>query len=412
MPSPFDLESLPEHPTHATGRPRRTGVTIPKRFLENRSEETDSERPFPKKRRLVPPDTFQAQHSSLNATPSPDAFPEPPSASCASASDGVHVPDIPPSIEHAAAHNQDNTGLESHHPSCQPTTPPLPNIFGLYRECVGSASPDRDPDYMDDNLSVEHSESPRHGLQVPHNPYYPYPNWTSFRLGKWYWEGSVTKSEASFRELVEILLDPGFDQTELRGTKWRDINRRLATEDVVRAREDADEWCENPIKLPVPLHKRTHSSGIYTLEATSLWHRKILSVIRSRLTGPEGFSHFHLEPYRLFWRSGGDPSPSRVYGEAYTSQTFIDAHEELQRSAREPGCDLPRVVVALMFASDQTHLTDFGHDKLWPLYMAFGNESKHRRSELSTRAFEHVAYFGAVSLPFLCALSSHLSYCL
>ena len=49
-----------------------------------------------------------------------------------------------------------------------------------------------------------------------------------------------------------------------------------------------------------------------------------------------------------------------------------------------------------MFASDETQLTNFGRTQLWPLYMAFGNESKYRRSELSCRAFEHIAYFEKV----------------
>ncbi|KAI0754545.1 hypothetical protein C8Q80DRAFT_1117222 [Daedaleopsis nitida] len=192
----------------------------------------------------------------------------------------------------------------------------------------------------------------------------------------------TTKSESSFQELLEILLDSGFDQSELNGTRWRDINRRLGSEDVTRVggKADTDEWRETPVKLSVPLHKRAANPGTHDFEVTALWHRKCLAAIRARLTDPEAFSHFHLEPYQLIWDSSGDSSRSnRVYGEAYTSQVFIN-----------------------------THLTDFGHDKLWPLYMAFGNESKYRRAELSTRAFDHVAYFGSLPPAFKDMLKKEL----
>ncbi|KAG2737310.1 hypothetical protein P692DRAFT_20883715, partial [Suillus brevipes Sb2] len=71
----------------------------------------------------------------------------------------------------------------------------------------------------------------------------------------------------------------------------------------------------------------------------------------------------------------------------------MDAHRELQESPREVGCDLPRVVVALMFWSDATHLTTFGNARLWPVYMYFGNESKYRRCKPSCNLSNHVAYF-------------------
>ena len=63
-----------------------------------------------------------------------------------------------------------------------------------------------------------------------------------------------------------------------------------------------------------------------------------------------------------------------------SSEAFIEAHRDLQDS---PGCHLPRIIVGLMFASDGTHLTAFSNAKLWPLYLAIGNESKYRRSKPS-----------------------------
>jgi hypothetical protein len=67
---------------------------------------------------------------------------------------------------------------------------------------------------------------------------------------------------------------------------------------------------------------------------------------------------------------------------------------------------LPRYVVALMFASDETMLTSFGNAKLWPGYMYFGNESKHRRGKASLKLFEEVAYFLTVRALLIALLSS------
>jgi len=54
---------------------------------------------------------------------------------------------------------------------------------------------------------------------------------------------------------------------------------------------------------------------------------------------------------------------------------------------------LPHFIVALMFWSDATHLTSFGDEKLWPLYLYFGNNSKYEWCRPSNYLCEHVAYF-------------------
>lgn len=90
---------------------------------------------------------------------------------------------------------------------------------------------------------------------------------------------------------------------------------------------------------------------------------------------------------------------------------FVDAHHTLQDSPGEPGCNLPKVIVALMFASDGTQLTAFSNAKLWPLYLAIGNELKYRQTKPSCGAFEHVAYFESVSnTPWMRVMETHSFY--
>ncbi|KZT18728.1 hypothetical protein NEOLEDRAFT_1079423, partial [Neolentinus lepideus HHB14362 ss-1] len=80
------------------------------------------------------------------------------------------------------------------------------------------------------------------------------------------------------------------------------------------------------------------------------------------------------------------------YDELYTTQVWLDAEMELQQSLREPDCKLPQAIAALMFASDSTHLAQFGQVKLWPAYMYFGNQSKYERCQPQSHVAHHIAY--------------------
>ena len=116
---------------------------------------------------------------------------------------------------------------------------------------------------------------------------------------------------------------------------------------------------------------------------------------------------FHYTPFKQFWKEKATDEPQRVYDEIYTSDAFITAHEKLQRQPPEPGCDLERVILALMFWSDSTHLANFGTASLWPLYLFFGNQSKWVRGKPRAGACHHVAYMPKVSVSFRYLFSSH-----
>ena len=155
-------------------------------------------------------------------------------------------------------------------------------------------------------------------------------------------------------------------------------------------------WIKTPIKINIPFHKRMLNPGLKEFNAGTLYHRQLTSVIREKLTRPSTHPHLHFEPYNFYWQPSEAAELVRVYGELFTSEAFIKAHHELQESPGEPGCDLPRVVIGLMFASDGTQLTSFSTAKLWPVYLMIGNESKDQRSKPSCHAFEHVAYLEMV----------------
>jgi hypothetical protein len=241
-------------------------------------------------------------------------------------------------------------------------------------------------------------------LDVPTEPrdnsFHPYPNRSSFELGHWYWNGSVQKSHQSFRELIDIVGRPDFDSDDVRSTQWDKINSRLgaSTQD-----EEGDEWEDEDagwnktqVTITVPFSRTTAQPGARPYVAAELYHRSLVSVIREKLSNAQDDELFHYEPYELRWSAPHLQHEVNIQGELYTSPAFMDAHRKLQESPGEPGCELPRVVVALMFWSDATHLTSFGNTKLWPVYMYFGNETKYRRCQPSCNLANHVAYFQKV----------------
>jgi hypothetical protein len=287
------------------------------------------------------------------------------------------------------------------------------NIFGLSRRYFTEKLPSHDPEELvtlmdlcssspvESTACHEHSTHPQPTL--PHDStmnFYPYPNEASFRLGHWYWNGGVQKSQESFKELLDIVADPSFDPSDVRLTKWDKINTILGSSEI----EDGQEWMDidagwkkKQIQIPVPFHKRTEDPGTRNYFGADLHYRSLVDVIKEKLANPHDSERFHYEPYEYLWEPSNQYEDIRVHGELYTSQVFLDAHRELQDSPGEPGCNLPRVVTALMFWSDETHLTSFGNTKLWPCYLYFGNESKYRRCKPSCHLSNHVAYFQKVS---------------
>lgn len=232
----------------------------------------------------------------------------------------------------------------------------------------------------------------------------PYPNRNSFLLGNWYWCDGVQKSQQSFNNLVDILKDPGFNTSDIRDTNWTKINTSLTGQQheplgglEAEWEDEESGWVKTPVSIGVPFSQRTKNPGPKNYTIPGFYHRSLVSVIKEKLSNTKDNQHFHYEPFELSWHQKGGTLDGRVYGELYSSPEFIKVHNALQEpSAGEAGCNLPKVVLALMFWSDTTHLTSFGKAYIWPLYMGFGNESKYRRCRPSLHLLNHVAYFEKV----------------
>lgn len=286
------------------------------------------------------------------------------------------------------------------------------NVFGLLRQYFSDKDtfPSHDPeeyigleDFCDNNPASDEAISGQQNDTRTNPLFHPYPNKNSFLLGDWYWNHGIQKSAKSFRTLLDIIGSLDFSPQDVSHRQWANIDKRLADDnvspddgDVEWVDEDAG-WMKTPIKISVPFHQFMKKPGVQDYVVGDLYHRSLLSVIREKITNSNDNRHFHYDPYELFWKRTESSPDVRVYGELYMSPAFLDVQRELLESPGEPGCNLPRVVVALMFWSDATHLTSFGNAKLWPCYLFFGNESKYKRCKPTCHLCNHVAYFQTVS---------------
>lgn len=242
--------------------------------------------------------------------------------------------------------------------------------------------------------------------------YGPFPNKSSFSLADWYWASS-NKSFADFERLISILRAPDFRLNDALSVDWRDAFSTLGANKHDLAEKDASwirdsGWLSTPITIDVPFHRTMGDTGSRPFFVGNLQHRSILSVIKEKITNERDMQQFHYYPYRATWKAT-DMSPEvELYGEMYASQAFREAHEEVQRVPLVCGDDpnVERVVVALMFWSDATHLTSFGSASLWPCYLLFGNESKYRRCKPSENLCYQIAYFHSVRALFSAFLLS------
>jgi hypothetical protein len=123
-----------------------------------------------------------------------------------------------------------------------------------------------------------------------------------------------------------------------------------------------------------------------------LYFRKITVLIQEAFQSPLS-RHFHLSPFNLYQTHPNGKEDERVFSELYDSDVFYDEHDKVQRAlSDDPTCKREKVVTALMFWSDATHLATFGTTKMWPVYMLFGNLSKYIRTKPNSGAIRHLAY--------------------
>ncbi|TEB31764.1 hypothetical protein FA13DRAFT_1791092 [Coprinellus micaceus] len=259
-----------------------------------------------------------------------------------------------------------------------------PHDPDLFLSSSGSEEAEGD-DEPSDSQATEPTERTIPYAKPGTNPYYPFPNWSSYKLGEWFWsEGG--KTYQSFEHLVSIIGDEDFRAHDIQRTNWKKIDAALGSsefdDDPPQSQEDA-QWVDDGTSW---------QTAAVTVQG--LRFRPLVPIILDKLQDKAAAEHFHIVPSELWLRRGDSEKDVRVHSELFHSGAFLEAYRQVQSLPPEEDEDeLPRYVVALMFASDETHLTSFGDAQLWPAYMHFGNEPKDKRGKSSLKLFEEIAYF-------------------
>ena len=285
-------------------------------------------------------------------------------------------------------------------------------------------APGRSDSFDDGSRNMPNTTPPPHDVHPRETSAriapWPFKNMTTWRFMRWLHTGSTTKSEAEASRLVQDVFHAvDFDPNDLVTINVHRENQSLDAADRVSLREQesdgevtsesggattagtsmegGDGWCEATVEIEIPTGAKDGSTPrMQRLGVPGLWHRSLTEIVKSAFVGPLS-EHFHLSPFRRFWKSTVTGTVERLYDELYTSDAWLEAHDKLQKMERSDGCKLERVIAGMMFWSDATHLATFGEAKAWPVYVFFGNLSKYVRWGNGPLACHHVAYIPSVS---------------
>lgn len=288
------------------------------------------------------------------------------------------------------------------------------NRFGVFREYRAAPGPSYIPDENPDlNSFVLQPPQSRQGPETRteaeinealQTAVYPFPNLSSFWFRKHH-SDHPNNSKAAMAKMKDLILHPRFFSKDLEDFDFDKVDQMIADGKKgppsvsTQPRAKTGGWTEATVSIDIPSSSKDSPSPSTVFNIDGFHYRPLVNAIRTSLANPSTMAQVHLEPYKSFWQRPGSSALLRIYDELYTSDAMLKAHEDLQRQPREPGCNLERVVLSLLFASDATHPTNFGQAKVWPLYMAFGNISKYERCKPTSGLMEHVAYFPSVCLP-------------
>ena len=216
-----------------------------------------------------------------------------------------------------------------------------------------------------------------------------YHNKTTELLLDWQNSGSSTKSNEELNRLVHtVLLHPEFRLHALWNFNATRENKKADTA------EEKSSFLQSfrhaLVDIDVPSGSPHMASQTFSIPG--LYYRQIITLITEMFEAPIS-SKFHLSPYKLFRKLPNSEDSERLYSEIYDLDAFLDEHDKVQRAPTgDPTCKREKVVAALMFWSDATHLATFDMAKMWPIYMLLGNLSKYVRCQPNSGATKHLAY--------------------
>ncbi|KAG9076568.1 hypothetical protein FRC06_009442 [Ceratobasidium sp. 370] len=154
---------------------------------------------------------------------------------------------------------------------------------------------------------------------------FPCPNLTTFHLLSWFWKGR-SKSQASQKDLQQVLLQPDFDPRELHGINLGAVDNMLAASAHLEPEEGcfraSDGWVEKSVTIQVPLLGKNKAGQSALILVSGV----------CKVFSNNNVKQFHYEPFESRYLPPGVPkSQSQVIiDEIYTSPAMLEAHKDVQ----------------------------------------------------------------------------------
>ena len=309
------------------------------------------------------------------------------------------------------------------------------NSFGLSRIYKGTPSAIHDQLHGSTSIPSYIHPVPPQDLRTVEEIISPYPNLSSFLFDHHFWTSSPTKSRRDRDSTQELLTWDDFKASDLTGVNLNKIEQELRGRSSRGQWEQTRGWRKTDLVIgvpkgikktaavrrdeaardarqrhgvPVPPPSKTTPIPGAQITIPGFLHRSICEVIRETFSQDPTARTFHYHSYKKTYHSPLDPThpPERVYDEVFTSDAWFHEDTKIQMARIDPSKpdqDLPRVVAAVMFWSDETVLNPFGQNTAWPVYFFFGNQPKSERAKPTAGGGRHLACLPEVnpSLVFL-----------
>ncbi|CDO75466.1 hypothetical protein BN946_scf184935.g2 [Trametes cinnabarina] len=417
---------------------RALGSTLQKRHAEGHEEREA------KRLRMAEADAMVAIDDIVVDIPE---VPEPPDPATLSRSGRVRK--VPAKLKEFLPSSL--TGLPTH---LRPE-PVMPDRFGLYRVYTVKPQRDPcgvlswedicDPIAFPTLVSATtRPEAPvPHGLdRLTAPPWAPFPNVTTFDLVHWQNNGSNLKSHGQMNSLASVMQLPGFNTQDVDAfDSAREVERLDNFSEMTQGSPLSadDRWKTGSARIRLPKEGVPYRSEDDAPEflVPNVHHRSLVDVASAACQHPS-VKDWTFIPYKLFWlddsvhadqnssrstspdpsdsdsstsddfdesspsrlRShsagspGRQPAGTQVYSEVWHAEAWHEEDAEMRSRPREAGDsdDLEYAILPMKLYSDSTHLTDFGHASLWPIYVYFLTQSKYMRGRPTMFPAHHLAY--------------------
>ena len=246
------------------------------------------------------------------------------------------------------------------------------NSFGVLREYPHRPSYDPDTSVPEENLCnypTPHPNPTNITLANERNrdPPWPFQNMSIYMLMEWLITGSSNKLIGEMDRLGNVLCAKEFKLADLAGfnAHWENDHFDMSKVDLPDSPSSHDGWVVSSVPISVPTGLKELGGCGKPFIVPGLHRHSLLAVIKVVLTDVTA-RRFYFSPFKCFWKSALGIKVW-CFDEAYTSDSWLEAHSVLQKQRNEPGCQLEKVILGLMFWSDSTHVANFGTAKVWPL---------------------------------------------